>query len=374
MNTNHPLHSFLWPASIAVIGASPDRTKLRGLFTYMLQGAGFPGRIVPVSASHAEIDGLKAYRSIEEAGKVDLAILAIPAEATVDELRKCAAAGVRHAVVISSGFAEEAGPGKALQDEVTRIARQTGMRVCGPNNVGFYNAGGRVAGTFSQTLASTWREDVLNARGRKVAVLSQSGAIGFGLLGCGLAKGLDINYVVTTGNEADLTISDFLEYVAGDPDVGVIVIFCESVRDPQRFEAAVASAVSAGKSLVAVKAGRSGAGSRATASHTGSMSGSSVAYDALFARYGILQADGLEEATALAALMATTPRPRGRRCAVITVSGGLGALVCDELERNNLIVPVLGDAVQAEIRRGMPSYGTRRIRSMSPHRACRAGR
>ena len=359
LNTTHPLHSFLWPRTVAVIGASPDRSKLRGLFTYMLQGGAFPGRIVPVSATHREIDGLKTRGSIQEAGEaIDLAILAIPAEATVEELRRCAAAGVRNAVVVSSGFAEEAGAGRAMQEEMTLLAQSTGMRICGPNNVGFYNAAGRVAATFSQTLASAWREGVLNAGGRKVAILSQSGAIGFGLLGCGFAKGLDFSYVVTTGNEADLTISDFLDYMAGDPETGVIVIFCESIRDPQRFEEATAKAVAAGKSVVAVKAGRSGAGSRATASHTASLSGSSVAYEALFAKYGIVQADGLEEATALAALLSTTPVPRGRRFAVITVSGGLGALVCDELERNGLEVPVLGDLLQAEIRRGMPSYGT----------------
>jgi acetate---CoA ligase (ADP-forming) len=183
LNQSHDLHNFLWPESVGVIGASPDRTRLRGRLVYMLKQNGYPGRIVPITPSHSEVEGLPTVPSVTHLDQpLDLVVLALPAEVTLTELRRCASAGIRNAVVITSGFAEDSDPkNQALQAEMTDLARQTGMRICGPNNVGFYNAAGRVAATFSQTLEVTEAPGALRIRGKRAAIISQSGAVGFGL-------------------------------------------------------------------------------------------------------------------------------------------------------------------------------------------------
>lgn len=360
MNSSHGLHNFLWPQSVGVVGASPDRTRLRGRLVYMLKRLDFPGRIVPITPSHDTVEGLQTVSSVSDLDEpLDLVLLALPAEITLAELERCAKAGVRNAVVITSGFAEDSNrDGMAVQAAMTALAADTGMRICGPNNVGFYNAGGRLAATFSQTLEATEGPDSMRVRGRRTAIVSQSGAVGFGLFGAGRAQGLDVSYVVTTGNEADLTSAEFFDYFAQDDDTDGILLFCESIRHPDTFAAAAQKAIASGKQVVAVKAGRSRAGQRATASHTASMSGSDSVYQAFFAQNGVKQADTLEQAVALMGMASTTRPPRANRVGIVTVSGGLGALVSDGLERAGFEVPAFSAGLQEKLAAAIPSYGS----------------
>ncbi len=174
----------------------------------------------------------------------------------------------------------------------------------------------------------------------------------------GKAVGLGFSYVISTGNEADLTIADFLEYMVQDPRTDAVMLFLEAVRDPARFIAAAAEAQRRGKPIIAIKVGRSEAGQRAAASHTASLSGSHTAYRAVFARYGIIEADDPDEAIAIAGVLATCPLPGGRRVAVSTVSGGGGAWVSDVLTANGLRLPTLSPELQASIRAFIPAYGS----------------
>lgn len=354
------LDSLLSPASVAIIGASPEPHKIRGQLLSLLRKNGFAGRIVPVNPSYPAIDGLACYPTIAAAGSpVDVALIAIPAAGVLAALEECAAAGVRHAVIISSGFAEDAAAPAAMQAAVGALARRTGMRILGPNGEGFHNEVARVSATFSPAVDR--EADVFpTAVQARLGIVAQSGGMGFALYNRGRALGLSFSSVVSTGNEADLTVADILAHMAGDADTAGILLFLESVRDPAAFAAAATAARAAGKFIVAIKIGRSTVGKLAAASHTASMAGWDAGYDAMFAHHGITVANELDEALTLAAALATNPPARGGRCGVVTISGGAGAWAADALEAAGLSLPELGAATQEAIRAFIPSYGTAR--------------
>ena len=356
--TAHPLHSFFWPESVAVLGASPDLHRIRGRLLHQLRENGFPGHILPINPSYQEIDGLPCYPAIAAVtGGIDLALVAIPAAGVSAAVEECARAGVKNTLIISSGFAEEGGTAGDMQAELLAITQRTGIRVCGPNCEGYYNALGRVATTFSPTVET--KED--DSRGlvsnKRVGVIAQSGGIGFALFNRGKAAGLAFSYVISTGNEVDLTMADFLDYMVEDPNTQAVMLFCEAVRNGRSFVAALEKARRFGKPVIAIKVGRSDAGTRATASHTASLSGSYTAYHAIFERYGVIEAEDADEAVAIAGLALTCPLPKGRRAGIITVSGGGGAWMADTLSAHGLTVPRLSASSQAALRPAMPSYG-----------------
>ncbi len=355
----HPLETFFWPRSVAVLGASPDLPRVRGLLLRHLRHNGFAGRIVPINPSYPAIDGLPCFPTLAAAGgEIDLAVVAIPANAVAAAAEDCARCGVKHLVVISSGFAEEGDSGGGLQAKLMEIARRTGMRVAGPNCEGYFNVLGKVSTTFSPTVEVRDGEEPTPCSDRRIGVIAQSGGIGFSLFNRGRAAGLAFSYVISTGNEADLTAADFLDYMIEDERTHAVMLFCETIRDGARFVAAAEAARRRGKPIVAIKIGRSEAGRRAAASHTAALSGTHTAYRAVFARTGIIEAEDPDEAVAIAGLLVTCPPPKGRRVAVITASGGGGAWMADTLAAHGLSVPTLSPQVQAEIRSYTPSYAS----------------
>jgi acetate---CoA ligase (ADP-forming) len=355
------LDRFLAPAAIAIIGASPDSSKIRGRLLHLLRENGYTGQLYPVNPSYREMAGLRCFPSVGAIGApVDLALVAIPAETVLAALEDCAAAGVGHAVIISSGFAEQGGAQAGLQEEIAALARRTGLRVCGPNAEGFHNDVAHVAATFSPAVEVKPGEEPLRATERRVGVVAQSGGMGFALFNRGRAQGLSFSSIVSTGNEADLTASDFFAHMARDTETSVILLFLESVRDPPVFLAAAAAAAAQGKPVVAVKIGRSAAGERAARSHTASMAGWNAAYDAAFAAHGIIRADDPDEAVAIAAAFATAPLARGPRVAVVTASGGAGAWAADALAGAGLSLPELSAPLQQAIGAFIPAYGSAR--------------
>ena len=319
--STHPLESFFWPRSIAILGASPDTKRIRGILLHHLRGTGWDGRIVPVNPSYQEIDGLRCYPSLEAVGEtLDMVVIAIPAAAVNAAVEDCARNGVKNVVIISSGFAEEGEVASEQQAKLAAIAKRTGIRVAGPNCEGYFNAISRASTTFSPTVERKEGEEPTLVSAKRIAVAAQSGGIGFSLFNRGKAVGLGYSYVISTGNEADLTIADFLEYMVQDDRTDAVMLFLEAVRDPNRFIAAAAEAQRRGKPIIAIKVGRSEAGQRAAASHTASLSGSHTAYRAIFERYGIIEAEDPDEAIAIAGILATCPLPKGKRVAVSTVS------------------------------------------------------
>jgi len=350
----------LSPRSVAVVGASPEPHGIRGALLRLMRKNGFAGALYPVNPSHREIDGLRCYPDVAAiAAAIDLAVVAVPAAAVPGVLEDCAAAGVANAIVISSGFDEDVMAPAGLQDGIAALARRTGMRVCGPNAEGFHNEVDRVTATFSPATD----RDAGAARvslGRRIGIVAQSGGMGFALYNRGCAMGLAFSIVATTGNEADLTAADFLAHLAARDDTDAVLMFLETVRDPEGFVAAAQAARRAGKPVVAIKIGRSAAGRAAASSHTASMAGWDTAYDALFQRLGIAVARDPDEALALSAALLTNPPARGRRVAIVTISGGAGALAADVVTAAGLQVPELAAATQAAIRAFIPSYGATR--------------
>jgi acyl-CoA synthetase (NDP forming) len=355
----HKLHTLFWPQSVAVIGASDDETKIRGRLLAYLQNSGYGGRILPINPSRAEIKGLPCFPNVAAVGgPIDVALIAIPAELVPDELERCAAAGVKNAVIITSGFAEEAGEAaEAAQRRIAEISSRSGMRILGPNAEGYFNAIMPVAATFSPVVASGQTAQP-ELSGKKLGIIAQSGGVGFALYSHGRRVGIGFSYVITSGNEADLTIADFLDYLVEDDATSVILLYLETIRDVTGFCAAAARARAKGKPIIAIKVGQSGAGQRATASHTAAVAGWQAAYAAAFARYGIVAALDLDEAMMMAGLLLTTGRPAGKRVGVVTVSGGAGAWAADALERAGLILPETSEQARSDIARLLPSYGS----------------
>src|SRR3989440_2517387 len=354
----HPLDSFFAPQSIALIGASRDQEKIPGRLLSMLRKNDYPGKLYPINPNYDDIDGLKCYRSIADIGApIDLAVVIIPARAVLTALEQCAAAGVKNAVIISSGFAEEGGDAAAMQDQIASLAKKTGMRISGPNAEGFYSEVQRVAATFSPTVDVKPGVAPLVATRRRIGIVAQSGGIGFAFYHRAKALGVAFSYVVSTGNESDLGAGEFLDYMVQDASTDVILLFIEGIRDVDRFLAAAHRAAETGKPVIVTKVGRSGAGERAAASHTASMAGWSAAYDAVFAKYGFIVSNDLDEAVTIAAVLTTNPLPKGDRVAVLTVSGGAGIWGADTVSMQGLKVPELSAAVQAEIGALLPSYG-----------------
>lgn len=345
------------PRGIAVLGASPEVNKIRGRILAALKTGGFAGRLVPVNPSHREIQGLQAVAGVGELSPgIDLAVIAIPAAQVAEALGACADAGVRAAVVLSSGFAETGVAGAALQSEVERVARVRGIALLGPNSVGFLNMAAGIKATFSPGgLVSPVRR----IRGaRRIAIASQSGGIGFALYNRGIARGLPFNLVVTTGNEAGVTVLDVVDYALGLPDIGAIVMFIEGLRDAARLTELGKRAAEREVPLIATKIGRSAAAARAALSHTGSDTGDEAAYAALFEASGVLRGEDQDDLLDLAAAFATCPIPAGKRVGIVSITGGGGAWLADRLEADGLSVPELDQATQDEIRRVIPPYGT----------------
>jgi acetate---CoA ligase (ADP-forming) len=357
----HPLDTFFAPHSIALIGASRDHEKIPGRLLAMLRKNEFPGQIYPINPNYDDIDGLKCFRSIADIGvPIDLAVIIIPARGVLAALQQCADVGVKNAVIISSGFAEEGGESASMQDEIAALARRTGMRISGPNAEGFFSSVQRVAATFSPAVDVKPGAVPLVASKKRIGIVAQSGGIGFAYFNRAKALGVAVSYVVSAGNESDLGAGEFLDYMVQDASTDVIMLFIEGIRDVDKFLAAARRAAEVKKPVIVTKVGRSGAGERAAASHTASMAGWSAAYDAVFAKYGFIVSNDLDEALAIASVLATSPLPKGDRVGVLTVSGGAGIWGADTASLQGLQVPELSKPIQDEIMTLLPSYGSAR--------------
>src|ERR1019366_8014600 len=267
----HPLDPFFSPDSIALIGASRDLEKIPGRLLSMLRKNEFSGRLYPVNPNYGDIDGLKCYPSIAAVGQpIDLAVVIIPARAVLGALMECAAVGVRNAVIISSGFAEEGGDSAAMQEAIAELAKKTGMRISGPNAEGFYSEAQRVAATFSPTVDVKPGTPRLIAIRRRIGIVAQSCGIGFAIYHRARALGIALSYI-STGNESDLGAGEFFEYMVQDTSTDVILLFIEGIRDVDKFLAAARRAAEMGKPVIVTKVGRSGAEERAPAAPTASM-------------------------------------------------------------------------------------------------------
>ena len=359
------LDALFWPRSIALVGASTDGTLIRGRIVEAVTLHGFDGPLYAVSRSHDEIAGIACYPSVEALpGPVDLAIIAIPAEHVAASLRACGKIGAKAAIVISSGFGEERGEaGAARQREIADIARELDMAVLGPNAEGFLNGRMPLAATFSPAVVHVeggLRPEASRARG--IAVVSQSGGIGFSFFHRGRPKALNFSFVVSTGNEAGLNAMDVAAYLVEDDETAVVLAFLEGIRAPEKLLRVASRAAELRKPLIFAKVGRSEAAAAAAASHTASLAGSARSFDAVFRRYGILPGEDQEHMVDVGAAFAffVDRLPKGTRVGILTPSGGAGAWLADVCEHHGLTVPALDAQTRAAIDRMLPAYGASR--------------
>jgi len=255
------LDAFLKPRSVAIVGASDDPKRISGRpLSYMIS-AGFAGTIYPVNPNRARVQGIEAYPSVAALPEApDLAIVAVAAAHARAAVEECAALGVRGALLFTAGFAEAGAEGQRLQDDLLGIARRAGVRLAGPNFLGMARAGSGLSATFSNIFDRGF------LRPGPIGLVSQSGAFGGHLAYAGRAKGLGIGHWATTGNEADVSVAEWIGWMAREPEVRVIVAYAEAVRDGATLVESLRAAHEAGKPVVMMKVGRSASGARAAAS------------------------------------------------------------------------------------------------------------
>jgi acetyl coenzyme A synthetase (ADP forming)-like protein len=336
----------LTPASVAVVGASRDPATVGHQVLRNLLAGDFAGPVFPVNPSATHVASVKAYPSVLDIpGPVDLAVLAVPAGAVLDVIEQCARKGVNDLVVLSAGFGEVAG-GADAQVALRDVARRNGMRLVGPNCIGVVNTAIGLNATFSPYAP----------RPGRIAMQSQSGALGIALLERSARLGLGVSSFVSVGNKADVSGNDLLQYWEDDRGTDVVLLYLESFGNPRKFSR-IARRVSRRKPIVAVKSGRSPAGVRAASSHTAAMASSDIAVDALFRQTGVVRVDTLDEMFDMALLLESQPLPAGRRVAIVGNSGGPGILATDACDGAALEVPELTAETQAALREIVDANG-----------------
>ena len=340
--------------SIAVLGASSEPSKIGGRPIKFLKEGGYEGTIYPINPKHPEVQGIPAYRSLDDVdAPVDLAIVALPTGGVLPALESCVQHNVRAAVVFSAGFAEMGEDGAGLQQQVRELSRRSGMRVLGPNCIGAVNRRQRVYASFSAAI--DYLADGSYRSG--VAFVSQSGAIGPHCLTVARMRGLDFQTWVTTGNEADIEFADCLAYLAMDDSVNVIAAYIEGCRDGAKLKAALQLARDRRKPVIVLKTGRTTVGAQAAKSHTASLVGADAVYDALFAQYGACRVDSIEELIDTAYACSTGEFPQGNRIGFLTGSGGAGILMADQAAGLGMDVAPLPESAQRTLHELWPPAG-----------------
>ncbi|BBK38699.1 hypothetical protein STAQ_37770 [Allostella sp. ATCC 35155] len=350
------LTAMLRPRSVAIVGASNDPTRIGGRPLRYYRENGFPGAVYPINPNRDEIQGLKAYPDIASLPEApDLVLVAIPAAAVVATAEQAAAKGARAMVIFSSGFAEmEDGDGPAMQRRLGEIARESGMRIAGPNCLGVFNA---AIGHYCTFTASFDLGGFPQEGG--IAIVSQSGAYGSHMATLAREKGLGTTYWMTTGNECDVQVADCIAFLADQPDVDVIGCYIEGVLDAGRLTAALDYAHARRKPVVVMKVGRSDVGAAAAQSHTASLAGADRVYDSVFRRYGALRVETTEEMLDVAYACTRRTFPTGRKLGIVTISGGGGVVLADAATAAGLEVPA------------MPADAQRRLKEILPFAAVR---
>jgi acetyl coenzyme A synthetase (ADP forming)-like protein len=340
------IRAFFYPSRVAVIGASHERGTIGAEIFHNILRDGFKGIVYPVNPNWPVVGSVRAYPSVLEVpDDVDMAVVAVPAEHVLEVAGQCARKGVRALVVISAGFKEIGGEGTEREEALLARVRSYGTRLVGPNCMGVLNTDPEISlnATFSP---------VFPPRGN-VGLLSQSGALGLALLDYAQKLNLGLSTFVSVGNKADVSANDLIQYWEQDESTDVILLYLESFGNPRKF-GRIARRVSQTKPIVAVKSGRTSAGSRAAASHTGALAGLDVASEALFEQAGVIRTDTLQQLFDAAILLAHQPVPKGRRVAILTNAGGPGILAADACESLGLELPPLSSQTQAALREFLP--------------------
>ncbi len=358
-----------YPRSIAVVGASRNPASIGGRLFHNLLSESFAGAIFPVNPSAPAVNGVRAYPTVQDIpDPVDLAFIVVPKQYVMSAVDDCARKGVRGLVVITAGFSEGGQEGEDLEAELLTAIRNADMRMIGPNCMGVLNTDPSVNlnGTFAP----------LYPPAGNVAMSSQSGALGIAILDYARDLNIGISTFVSVGNKSDVSGNDLLLYWEDDPSTDVILLYLESFGNPRRFSR-LARRIGRKKPIVAVKSGRTSAGTRAASSHTGALASADTAVEALFRQAGVIRTHDLDELFDITALLANQPVPQGRRVGVLTNAGGPGILLADALESTGLTLPIFSENLQKKLRSHLSDEATVRnpvdmVASAGPdeYRAC----
>lgn len=343
MSTLDPI---LRPRSIAVVGASRQPNTIGWQILDNLLRHGFTGPVYPVNPKAAAIHSIPAYSAVTDLPQaVDLAVIVVPKEHVLEVARQCVERGIKGLVVISAGFKEMGGAGIERERELVDLVRSAGLRLVGPNCLGVINTQADISmnATFAPTMPPAG----------PVAFMSQSGAMGLSVLDYAGSLGIGISMFVSAGNKGDVSGNDLVEYWRDDPGTEVILMYLENFGNPRRF-IELAREVTRHTPICVVKSGRTGAGQRAAASHTGALAGSELATDAIMRQAGAMRAQTVEELFDLAMAFANQPLPRGNRVAIVTNAGGPGIIIADACEANGLDVVGLTPETEAKLRASLP--------------------
>lgn len=340
------------PESIAIVGASENIDRISGRLLYYLERHGYANPIYPINPRRDEVRGLTCYPSLLDVpGPIDLVLVMLAAEQCVDVIRQAGQVGAKAAVVYGSGFAETGLKGESLQEQLSAAAREEGVRVLGPNCQGIINLAEGVAASFTRSL------DLMPLRVGSVAYLGQSGALGGSVLNLAQERGLGLSAWASTGNQADLDVLDLAEVLVEDQRTQVFAVYLETPPVGERYRHLARKIRQAGKYLVVLRSGRSAAGQRAVASHTGAMLSPGIAFELASKREGAILVDDVDELIDAAFMLSANPMPKGKRVGIVTSSGGAGILAADRCEMSGLEVPELPVEVQDRLETLIPPFG-----------------
>lgn len=343
------LNDILYPETVAVVGASDDPTRIGGRPIAYFLNQGFGGTVWPVNPRRETVQGLPAYPSVADLpGRPDFVLIAVPAPLVVGVAREAVAKGAKTIMIFSSGFAEESAHGAEMQAELGRIARESGVRIIGPNCLGVFNAAHNFYATFTGTVA------MKAATPGGISIASQSGAYGSHIFHVSNKRGLGIRYWITSGNECDLNTAEAIGMLVRSEHVHTVMAYAESIKDGPALIRALEDARAERKPVIFMKVGRTEVGAAAASSHTASLAGEDAVYDAVLKQYGSWRASTTEEMLDIA--YACRPRlyPAGRKVGIVTISGGAGVLMGDAASERGLDVAPMPDEAQARLKELVP--------------------
>lgn len=347
------LSRFLNPRGVAIVGASNDVARIGGQPIRLLTEFGYAGKVYPVNPKYTEIRGLTCYPDLTAVPQpCDVALVALSAPHVQGVIEQCGKAGIPYALVLSAGFSEVGGEGKSLQAELVATARKWGVRLVGPNCLGIMNLKDQARIGFGGTLQLT------TLKPGPLAMVTQSGGFGFGVVAIACYYGLGFNYAVSTGNEADLSLLDWMADLLNRPEVEILVAFMEGISDGGRMIEIGERALELGKPILVWKVGNTDIGRRAATSHTARLTAGYELFRAAFRRGGYIEIRDVDDLIDISKILVGRKLPAGNRVAVLTLSGGAGVLLADRCIEHGLALPKLSDATTAKLREIMVSFAS----------------
>ena len=346
------IQKLLNPKSIAIIGVSENLNKLNGRILKLLVEKNYDGKIFPINPKYKKILNFNCYDSILNIkDKIDLAVITVPSYLVLSELEKVGKSGVKTALIFSSGFSEIGKSGKLLEKKILNISCKFNIRICGPNCLGVINAFDKVFATFSQY-------GMKKTNPGPIGFVSQSGAFGTAIAALARERDLGLGYFVNTGNETDISFSECMEYILNDKRIKVGAGYIEGVTDPTKLVNLARTSLKTKKPIVITKVGKTKAGAKAAASHTGAISGNDEVFSKLIAKLGILRAKNEEHLLDIVDILSKTEPPKGENLGIITMSGGAGVQIADKASELGLKIPRLQKKTENYLKKDLSNFAS----------------